>query len=38
MILKERTSIYKDETVRYSDIDAVCQEKNLIIVCSGALY
>ena len=38
MVLKERTSIYKDETVRYSDIDAVPLEKHQKNACSGALH
>ena len=38
MILEERTSIYNDETARYSDIDVVCQEKHLKNVCNGAIY
>ena len=38
MILEERTSVYSDETMRYNSIGAVCQEKHLKNVYSGALY
>ena len=38
MILEERTSVCSDETVKYSDINVVCQEKQLKNVFSGALY
>ena len=34
MILEERTSVCSDETVKYSDIDVVCQEKHFKKVCS----
>ena len=38
MISEERTLVCSDETVKYSDIDVVCQEKHLKNVFSGAFY